>query len=88
VQKMNSALDTTLSIFLIAVVILLIFVIFRSSLKLIFKLLLHSLTGFLTLTVVNLLGSFLGVHIAVTLLSCLVAGILGLPGVILLLLFM
>jgi len=85
---MNSALDTTLSIFLIAVVILLIFVIFRSSLKLIFKLLLHSLTGFLTLTVVNLLGSFLGVHIAVTLLSCLVAGILGLPGVILLLLFM
>ncbi len=87
-QKMNSALDTTLSIFLIAVVILLIFVIFRSSLKLIFKLLLHSLTGFLTLTVVNLLGSFLGVHIAVTLLSCLVAGILGLPGVILLLLFM
>ena len=85
---MNSALDTTLSIFLIAVVILLIIVIFRSSLKLIFKLLLHSLTGFLTLTVVNLLGSFLGVHIAVTLLSCLVAGILGLPGVILLLHFM
>ena len=85
---MNSALDTTLSIFLIAVVILLIFVIFRSSLKLIFKLLLHSLTRCLTLTVVNLLGSFLGVHIAVTLLSCLVAGILGLPGVILLLLFM
>ena len=41
---MNSALDTTLSIFLIAVVILLIFVIFRSSLKLVFKLLLHSLT--------------------------------------------
>lgn len=50
------------------------------------KLLLNALFGFIILFVVNFFGGFIGINITVGWISALVAGILGIPGVILLIL--
>ena len=51
-----------------------------------FKLLLNALLGFVILFVVNFFGGFVGITVSVGWVSALVAGILGIPGVILLVL--
>ena len=60
--------------------------IFKKPIKWIFKLLLNTLAGFVMLFILNFLGGFIGLHITVGWLSALVTGVLGLPGIILLLL--
>lgn len=60
---------------------------FLMPLKLIFKLIYNGIIGGIMLWVVNLLGSNIGFTIAINPLTALVAGFLGLPGVILLILF-
>lgn len=67
-------------------VLLLFFKIFSKPIKWILKLLLNALLGFVILIVVNYLGAFVGLKITVGWVSALVAGVLGAPGVILLLL--
>ena len=67
-------------------VLLLFFKIFSKPIKCILKLLLNALLGFVILIVVNYLGAFVGLKITVGWVSALVAGVLGAPGVILLLL--
>ena len=49
--------------------------------KLLFKLLLHSLFGFLCLWLLNSLSAFTGIAFPINALTALVAGILGLPGI-------
>lgn len=49
--------------------------------KLLFKLLLHSLFGFLCLWLLNSLSVFTGIAFPINALTALVAGILGLPGI-------
>ena len=71
-----------------AVLLLLLFVkIIRLPLKWLFKLLLHALVGFAALFVFNFLGSFVGIWLEINTLNAVITGILGVPGVILLLLF-
>ena len=53
--------------------------------KVLGKLLINGLLGGLALVVINLLGGWLHIHIAVNPLNALIVGFLGLPGVILLL---
>ncbi|MFM1538669.1 pro-sigmaK processing inhibitor BofA family protein, partial [Helcococcus bovis] len=60
----------------------LILKIFKVSIKLIFKFILNSIVGVLILAVANALGA----NIEVTVLNAFIVGILGIPGVILLLL--
>jgi len=79
-------MSTTALIAISAISLLLFFKIFNKSMKFIFRLLLNSLLGFAILFVVNFLGDFIGLHIAVGWISALVTGILGIPGIILLLL--
>lgn len=50
------------------------------------KLLINALVGFVILFIVNFLGGFIGLNITVGWISALVAGVLGIPGVILLIL--
>lgn len=50
------------------------------------KLLINALVGFVILFIVNFFGGFIGLNITVGWISALVAGILGIPGVILLIL--
>lgn len=60
--------------------------IFRSPLRLALKVLGNTLLGFLALWGVNLAGTVTGVTLGLNLWNALVIGILGLPGLVLLLL--
>ncbi len=48
------------------------------------RLIFNSLLGGIVLVLLNLLGSFIGLRIAINPLNALVAGVLGLPGIVLL----
>lgn len=50
------------------------------------KLLLNALLGFVILFIVNFFGSYIGLSISVGWVSALIAGLLGVPGIILLIL--
>jgi inhibitor of the pro-sigma K processing machinery len=60
---------------------------FVMPLRLVFRLIYNGLIGGVMLWLVNLAGSYFGFTIAINPLSALIAGFLGLPGVILLILF-
>ena len=79
------SMDRTALIIVVAVLVVLFFVLLKSSLKLIFKLLINAVIGFVILFVFNLLGQFFGVTIAVNWVTAIIAGLLGLPGIALLL---
>ena len=71
----------------VAVVVLLsvFFMIFKTSLKVAFKVLINAAVGFVLLFVFNGLGSVIGVTLEVNWLNVIVSGILGIPGIALLL---
>ncbi len=56
----------------------------KLSLKIIWKLVVNSLLGALILILFNLVGSLFGLVLPITFLSALVAGVFGVPGVIVL----
>ena len=58
---------------------------FAAPLKLAGKLLVNTLLGFAVLIIVNFLGSFIGISLGVNWINAVVIGLLGLPGVALLL---
>lgn len=60
--------------------------IFSTPIKWILKLLLNAALGFVLLIVINFFGSYIGLSISVGWISALVAGLLGVPGIILLIL--
>lgn len=69
-----------------AVLLLLLFIrIIRLPIKWLFKLLLHAAVGFVALFVLNFLGTYVNISIEMNLLNALITGILGVPGVLLLL---
>ncbi|HIU64851.1 MAG TPA: pro-sigmaK processing inhibitor BofA family protein [Candidatus Avacidaminococcus intestinavium] len=49
-----------------------------------FKILWNGIIGGLTLWVVNLIGALFGVHIEITVITALIAGFFGVPGVLVL----
>lgn len=61
------------------------FMIFKTSIKIAFKILLNAVIGFVLLFVFNTLGNIIGVTLAINWINALVAGILGIPGIALLL---
>ncbi len=80
-------MDTSLlTIIIIAVLLILFFMIFRKPMKIVFKFFLNTLLGFVALLVINFLGGFIGISIGVNLITAAVTGVLGVPGVALLLL--
>jgi inhibitor of the pro-sigma K processing machinery len=64
----------------------LLYKILKTPIKLALKLLVNAIVGFLSLFVVNLLGSLIGISLGINWLNAIIVGFLGLPGVILLLL--
>lgn len=66
--------------------VVLLFKIIKTPLKWAFKLLINAASGFIALVILNFFGAIVGLSLTVNLVNCLVAGILGLPGVVLLLL--
>lgn len=69
----------------ICVVLLVLFIaLLAKPLKWIFKFFLNALSGFIALFLLNFVGGFFGFSLTVSFLNCLIAGFLGMPGVILL----
>ncbi len=55
--------------------------------KMLFRMIGSALAGGILLVVVNLFGSLIGLNIEITPLNAIIVGILGIPGVVLLLIF-
>ena len=53
-----------------------------APIKWIFKLLLNAVSGFVLLFLANLIGGFFNFSVPVNLISCLISGVFGIPGVI------
>ena len=73
------------TILLGAAVIVAIYVLIKiiaSPIKKIFKLLLNAVCGLLLLFIANFIGGFFNFAIPVNLLTCIIAGAFGIPGVI------
>ena len=82
-------MDTLQTIIYVVIGVLLLWLIiklFSTPIKWALKLLLNALLGFVMLFVFNFLGGFIELELTVGWLSAIVAGILGIPGIILLLL--
>jgi inhibitor of the pro-sigma K processing machinery len=63
-----------------------LFKLLKTPLRWAMKLLLNAVVGFVALFVLNFFGSFIGLSLGVNWLNAIVTGVLGVPGVILLLL--
>ena len=68
----------------VVVSVLVVLKIFAAPIKLVFKLLLNMVSGFLLLILANLISGFFDFAIAINLVNCLISGVFGVPGVILL----
>ena len=66
--------------------ILLLLRLLRKPIRWAFKLLLHAAFGFIFLIIFNFFGDFVGLSLGLNWLNAIVSGVLGIPGVILLLL--
>lgn len=74
--------------FLIAIVGMMIVVkIFSWPLKMLGKLILNGVLGVLLLLLVNFVGEYVGINIAINVVTALISGFLGIPGVIFLIIF-
>jgi len=65
---------------------LLVLAIFKFPIKIIFKLIINTVMGFVVLLVLNYAGGFIGISVAVNWINAVIVGVLGLPGVALILL--
>ena len=78
-------METLYTILLGAAVIVAIYVLIKiiaSPIKKIFKLLLNAVCGLVLLFIANFIGGFFNFAIPVNLLTCIIAGAFGIPGVI------
>lgn len=81
-----AGLQTTGIIIIIAILAMLVFIILKKPIKIVFKLIINTVVGFFALFLINFLGSFIGVSIAVNWINAVIVGVLGVPGVALVLL--
>ena len=75
-----------LSFFIAMVVLYIVLKILTVPVKIIIKLLINAFVGGLVLFVINLIGASFGFTIAITWLTSLIVGFLGVPGVIIVIL--
>ena len=74
--------------FLIAIAGMVILVkLFSWPLKILGKLILNGIFGILLLLVANFVGKYIGITVAINAVTALIAGFLGIPGVIFLMIF-
>ncbi|NLJ72338.1 MAG: pro-sigmaK processing inhibitor BofA [Syntrophomonadaceae bacterium] len=73
--------------FFLLVILFIVAQVFLKPLKLLWKILFNSALGLILLLVVNYLGAFFGFKIGINIITVLIAGFLGIPGLILLVCF-
>jgi len=76
----NAVLAYAFGLLLIYVLIRLMF----TPMKYVLYVLYHAVVGGLVLFIINVIGSFIGIHLPLNLVSAVCAGYLGVPGVVLL----
>lgn len=82
---MNFNMDTNLLTYLACICFLFIFGrIFIIPIKKILKLLINSVLGGITIFLINFIGGYFGFHIGLNIFTSILVGILGLPGVVVL----
>lgn len=78
---------SSLLLILVAIGLIALFIrLFRRPLRFVLKILLNGVMGFVALFFFNILGGFIGLRLGLNWLNAIVVGVLGLPGVVLLLL--
>ena len=82
---MNIFSPDTLPVAAVVAGVVLLIVIFTRPTKKIVKFVLNAVFGFVLLFLVNYFGRAIGVSLEMTLVNCLVAGFIGIPGVLILL---
>ena len=78
-------MDTVKMVFFAAAVVVALYVLVRilaAPIRKIFKLLINAVCGFALLFAANFIGGFFDFQIPVNLLTCIIAGAFGIPGVI------
>ena len=68
-----------------AALLLLLLAIIKFPIKIIFKLLINTILGFVALLMLNFIGGLIGVQIAVNWINAVIVGVFGVPGVALIL---
>ncbi len=81
-----AGLQTTGVIIIIAILVLVVFIILKKPIKIVLKLVLNTVIGFIALFALNWLGSFVGITMPINWLNAVLVGVLGVPGVALVLL--
>lgn len=86
---MLQATDPKYIIFGIACIIVLYFIlkIIKTPLKIIFKIVGNGIVGVMLLFIANYLGQYLGFKIGINIVTALIAGVFGIPGVVVLIIF-
>ena len=79
-------MENIIALIVPVLIAVLVFKLLFSQVKLIWKILVNSLSGFVCLWLLNLLSGFTGVLLPINLVTCLITGFLGVPGIILLVL--
>jgi len=82
-------METLALIFLLVGLIMSAVVLFKiaaAPIKLIFKLMLNALSGFMLLLLANLISGFFDFSIPINMINCIITGVFGIPGVALLVL--
>ena len=79
-------ISSAVTIVLLVLLALVAVRILKTPIKWALKLVLNTAVGFVILLVLNFLGSYIGVHVAVNWVNALIAGVMGVPGVALVLL--
>ena len=77
-------METLAIVFLFIAAVMSAVVVFKiaaAPIKLIFKLLLNALSGFLLLLLANLVSGFFDFSITINFINCLISGVFGIPGV-------
>lgn len=80
------AIMTVLTVVVMIGLLAVVFKIFATPLRWVLKLLLNAVFGFIALFVVNFLGGFIGLSIGMNWINAIIVGVLGVPGIVLLLL--
>ena len=77
-------METMAIIFLLIATIMSAVVVFKiaaAPIKLIFKIFLNAVSGFLLLLLANLISGFFDFSISINFINCLISGVFGIPGV-------
>ena len=71
---------TVIGLIIIVLVLIIFFKIIKKPIRLIFKILLNTIFGFIILFFFNLIGAIFGITVSISLINALVIGVFGLPG--------